>query len=483
MGKLDPSFRMLTETVVRLDEDQASKSIEQAKNLYMQRTGKSKEDADYFVRVALRNDIPVLRDKNGGKFILGAARIALDGELRDERAVNSFNKTLKLIASAHANEYDRNLNGDSAATLIQRFSGAMKAMDDKDREEVSSGQYVENKEYTVVPIDSFEEASKYGQYTSWCVTHQENMFDSYTSDGIGQFYFCLRNGFENVPEKVGEGCPLDEYGLSMVAVSVDENGALHTCTCRWNHDNGGNDSIMNTKQISKLIGRNFYEVFKPNNKWAELLDNVNQRLAAGESPEDVFDLCYDFQEGFAAVVLNNKWNFIDHEGNYLSDTWFEDCDDFQEGFARVILNHKWNFIDHEGKYLSDTWFDNCRLFKVGLAVVLLNGKYNFINREGNYLSDTWFDNFGEFYDGFAVVRLNGKDNYINGDGELLSTTWFDWCDDFNEGFAEVELNGKDYLLRKDGVLCDKNTMEPIQPNVNEAKLKETIKRMVRQLLQ
>ena len=309
------------------------------------------------------------------------------------------------------------------------------------------------------------------------------MFDSYTSDGIGQFYFCLRNGFENVPEKVGEGCPLDEYGLSMVAVSVDENGALHTCTCRWNHDNGGNDSIMDTKQISQLIGRNFYEVFNPNNKWAELLDNVNQRLAAGESPEDVFDLCYDFQEGFAAVVLNNKWNFIDRNGNILSDKWFEDCDDFQEGFARVILNHKWNFIDHEGKYLSDTWFDNCRLFKVGLAVVLLNGKYNFINREGNYLSDTWFDYGSGFYDGFALVELNNKYNFINHEGNYLSDKWFDWGGDFCNGFALVELNGRRYCLRKDGVLCDYDTKEPIQTNVNEAKLKETIKRMVRQLLQ
>ena len=51
-------------------------------------------------------------------------------------------------------------------------------------------------QYNIVRIDSFEQAQQYGQYTSWCVTHDENMFNSYTNNGIGQFYFCLRHGFE-----------------------------------------------------------------------------------------------------------------------------------------------------------------------------------------------------------------------------------------------------------------------------------------------
>lgn len=100
------------------------------------------------------------------------------------------------------------------------------------------------------------------------------MFDSYTSDGFNQFYFCLKNGFESMKPVQGEGCPLDEYGLSMIAVCVDENGALSTCTCRWNHDNDGNDSIMTTEQISQVIGQNFYNVFKPNTNWKDAINNA-----------------------------------------------------------------------------------------------------------------------------------------------------------------------------------------------------------------
>ena len=90
------------------------------------------------------------------------------------------------------------------------------------------------------------------------------MYDSYTKDGLGLFYFCLKDGFENVKKDVGEGCPLDEYGKSMIAISVNDDGSLNTATCRWNHDNGGNDNIFkDAKEVSQFFGVNFFDTFKP----------------------------------------------------------------------------------------------------------------------------------------------------------------------------------------------------------------------------
>ena len=175
------------------------------------------------------------------------------------------------------------------------------------------------------------------------------MFNSYTNDGIGQFYFCLRHGFENEEAVKGENCPLDNYGLSMIAVSVDENGRLNTCTCRWNHDNGGNDSIMDPKQISEVIGMNFYQTFKPNNKWKDLVDNCMQRLANGEDIIDVFDNVWSFNEGFTAVRLNDKCNFINTRGELLCNQWFDWCYDFVNGFAKVELNDRAFMIDTKGQ--------------------------------------------------------------------------------------------------------------------------------------
>ena len=406
-----------------INESQESKSISAAKKLVMQKLGYNEQEADEFIRVKLRNDLPVLRTPQGGKFILGVTRMFCDGELRTANDIGNLNSTLKLVASdAHINEYDRNLNGMHCQELVQRFSKAISDNIEAEKEEINQMTFDTPSNYEIVRIDSFGQAEEYGQYTSWCVTHDGRMFDSYTSNGINQFYFCLRHGFKNVERRVGENCPLDEYGLSMIAVSVNENGMLNTCTCRWNHDNGGNDNIMDAKGVSQVIGMNFFNVFKPNNKWKEILNVAMQRLASGEDPRDVFDYYYDdFHEGFARVKLNGKYNFINQEGKILSNQWFDYCYDFKDGFSIVRLNGKFNFITQEGKFLSNQWFDYCYNFKDGFARVELNDRCNFINQEGKILSNQWFDDSYNFKNGFAWVILNGKRYKIDTNGKLMES--------------------------------------------------------------
>ena len=488
-----------------LTESQESKSIDAAKKLLMQRLNYSREQADEFIRIKLRNDFPVLRDKNTAKFIYGVTRMFLDGQIQDARTIGNLNTTLKYVASdAHINEYDRNLNGMSAQDLIQRFAKNVEMDVEKDRERINSMQFEGESQYDIVRIDSFEQSSQYGKYTDWCVTHYEDMFDSYTSNGINQFYFCLKKGFEKVLEKEGKNCPLDEYGLSMIAVSVNEKGVLNTCTCRWNHSNGGSDNIMDTEKISEVIGMRFYEVFKPNNKWNEMLENAMQRLRNGEDPRRVFGWCGSFKNGFAEVRLNRKWNWIDVEGNLLSpNQWFDECLRFTEGFALVQLNGKWNLMDAEGNLLSpnqwfddcfnfyngfgrvelngeynwidsegnllfpNQWFDDCNAFEEGFAVVKLNGKWNWIDTKGNLLSpNQWFDDCFNFYNGFGKVELNGEYNWMDSEGNLLfPNQWFGYCGSFYGGFARIELNGKLNWIDTEGNLYDKETKEPLGINV------------------
>ena len=62
-----------------------------------------------------------------------------------------------------------------------------------------------------------------------------------------------------------------------------------------------------------------------------------------------FDWIGDFKEGFARVELNDKWNFINTEGQLLSKQWFDRAYKFNEGFAKVKLNGKWYFINTKGQ--------------------------------------------------------------------------------------------------------------------------------------
>jgi hypothetical protein len=255
------------------------------------------------------------------------------------------------------------------------------------------------------------------------------MYSSYTCDGINQIYFCLKHGFEDIKPNVGENAPLDEYGLSMLSIIVNEEGELAYCTTRWNHDNEGDDSAMNAVEISEVVNVNFYEVFKPNTKWKDTINNAKSRLSNGESPEKIFDRVSNFKDGCAVVSLNKKYNFINENGELLSDKWFDFLYDFEDGYARVKLNGKYNFINKNGEYLFDKWFDRISAFRDGYARVKLNGKYNLINKNSEYLFNEWFDFISTFEDGYAEVELNGKENFINKNGELLSDKWFDDKDD------------------------------------------------------
>ena len=440
-----------------LTEGRQTKNRNAAKNYIMQQLGYSESDAMRFIG-QLKVKIPSVRLQQE-KFLLGVARLFIDGDLRvnDDFKCTNFNQTLKLIASdAHVNEYDNNLNGMSANELINRFADVRVGELSKRKELMGGKQYHQNREYTIVPINSYEEATKYAKYNDWCVTYSEEMFDDKTCNGAGRFYFCLRNGFENVPKKVGPNAPLDEYGLSMIAVSITMEGEPNSITCRWNHDNGGSDSVMDDEQLSDLLGVNFYNVFKPytreelHAKGFILFDEVQEMLDNGVQPKDIFDDMNIFYDGYAKVILNDKWNFINRNNKLLSDTWFDWVNNFYNGYAYVMLGDKYNFINQNGKCISDTWFDWVDNFHDGYVKVKLNNKWNLIDKNGKLISDMWFDAVYDFSNGYANVNLNGKWNLINQNGKVVSDTWYDWVVNFGDGYAKVKLNNKWNLINQNG---------------------------------
>lgn len=246
-----------------LNESAESKSQDKARKLAVQH-GMSSDEAHDFVHTKLRNDLPLLRNKKCAKFTYAIARMFFDGELTDAKTIGAVNNMLKYAANdENYSKYDQNLNGLTAKEFINEFQEHFDS-DKKEEKDKTDNQEYEDKGYTIKMIETFTEAKEYGEYTSWCVTHDGSMWRNYTDNNHNQFYFCLKEGFENIPAEAGDNCPLDEYGLSMIAVCVDPDGEMKTCTCRWNHDNGGNDHIMTESQISEVIGKNFYDTFLPN---------------------------------------------------------------------------------------------------------------------------------------------------------------------------------------------------------------------------
>ena len=454
---------IISESVIKtlLTESQESASIKEATRLVMDRLGYSKEQADRFIRIDLRASFPILRSKEGGKFILGVTRMYLDRQISDATTISTLNQTLKYIVTpAHYNEYDRNLNGLSAQQLIDRFKQARTDDLEKDKAELGKTQYTEHPEYKIVRIDSFEQAKQYGRYNDWCLAQPngEDNYDQYTSDGVNQLYFILRDGFENEPRIKGQNAPYDSYGLSMMTVIVDPDGMMTQSTTRWNHANDSSDSAFTPKQISDIIGRNFYAVFKPNTKFKDAVAEALKRLRNGEPIDEIFDTVRLIGNGLYIVELLNKYNVLTPQKAFISQKWFDYAWGFKEGFAAVKLNGKYSFINTNGELIGNgnLWFDDAWDFDDGFAMVRLNEKASFINTKGELIGNgnLWFDDAWAFDEGFAAVKLNGKYSFINTQGELIGNgnLWFDYVWRFHEGLARVELNEKQSFINTNGEL-------------------------------
>ena len=432
MGISEEKCYLITENAKNNNMKPARKYLEEKLGL------DNEQIMDFFGK--MQHDIPNVR-LNNCKYFLGVTRMIMEKQLTNGENIIKLNSILKYINNDESlnSSFDRNLNGLTFEKLSEQTTEGMEQAYKLERERLGSTDFGErNTSYNIVKINDFEEASEYGKYTPWCVTHEIKAFNDYTNNGICVFYFCLKDGFESIPEKIGENCPLDEYGLSMLAVCVDENGKCKTVTCRWNHDNGGNDNIMSTEELSRLLGVNFYEVFKPSTVFKEKLEKALSLAKKGDFSG--FDNIDNFDKnGLAKVELNNKCNLIDTNGNFISKQWFDYIDNFDEnGIAQVSLNHKWNLIDINCNFLSQQWFDYVYSFdKNGIAKVYLNHKWNLIDTNCKLVSKQWFDYIDNFDEnGIAKVMLNNKYNFIDVNGNLLSKQWFD---SFGEAY--------DYLMK------------------------------------
>lgn len=257
---------IITENQLRnifLTENRASKNQSLARK--MARSINSNLDDKEFTEKVL-HDIPNVRKANFHLYPAVIRFVLENGDKLDNDTIQALNRYIGIIApKAKELGLDQNANGMNLQTFFNQFKNDVSNTEKDDRE--NSAKYGnnngKNNGYKIVPIPTFEKANEYSKFTTWCVTQKRDAFRIYTNSGEGMFYFLLKDGFENVPKRQGSNCPLDEYGLSMIAVSFRQDGSVNTVTCRWNHDKGGNDNIMSPSELSQVIGQDIYSIFNP----------------------------------------------------------------------------------------------------------------------------------------------------------------------------------------------------------------------------
>ena len=343
---------------------------------------------------------------------------------------------------------------------------------------INNTDYNKNTNYEIIEVKSFKLANEIGKHSGvenggkLCYTETTQTWDSYTKNGLNKVYCCLSNNWKNIKPEKSENYPKDEYGLSMIFVFVSPDGELVNSNVRWNHGDGsfGNvDNMFTKSELSELIGVNFNQVFKPisreelHSMGMIMFDEVQDLLDSGKKPEEIFKSVGDFSDGFADVLLNNKYNFININVQLLSNQWFDYAYNFSDGFAKVKLNGEWNFINTNAQFLSNQWFERVGRFSDGFVWIQLNNKYNFIDTNGQLVSNQWFDDVYSFDDGFADVKLNGKWNLIDAKGNLY---------DENKKLIKKNETNENKNMKKQVIKINENQLTQI--------VKESVKRLLKE---
>lgn len=139
-----------------------------------------------------------------------------------------------------------------------------------------------------------------------------------------------------------------------------------------------------------------------------------------------YDEVTRFVDGYARVNILGKWGFIDKSDNLIINANYDFAMDFVEGFCFVGLTNKetmgpkWGIINRAGGIVTDFQYIDVRDFNQGLGAVReISGKWKIIDYFGKTVLNKEFDNIESFNSGLAYAELDGKKGYINPAGDFV----------------------------------------------------------------
>lgn len=250
-----------------------------------------------YLRLNLYAQFGITRGSILTHFIQGISRIACEDLnfysfttdikgpeiLRFSRVLNLLKMKPELVTSK--GDIDANLNGMDYIAFMEYFKDAISSFKNNMNKSIDNYKPASQTKYRIIRIPDHIVESGYGTvtvlptakgrefldslspYVDWCICNSpyaDQEYAQYLANG-GTFYVCLRDGFEDEERIKGENCPLDSYGLSMIAVIIGTDGMPENITTRWNHDMEGenNENLWNAEQLQKILDVDFRSIFKP----------------------------------------------------------------------------------------------------------------------------------------------------------------------------------------------------------------------------
>lgn len=242
-------------------------------------------------------------------------------------------------------------------------------------------QRTRNKRYAIYRIPNFETAEEWSNAVPWCITKTKEDYARECNDGNGIFVFCVRDDYRGRFHDES-GAPYDDYGLSMIAVCIDKDGEIYSCTSRYNHRKGNDGQLFNKEQLEELLGVDFNKYFYPRTDDEPFVDNR----------KDYYTWLQELKND--AVELGNNLYLAQR---YDNEEYELSTDTLAEYYLSCWVEGEEPFIVSGIPFYRNTeykWFGDCLVIKTRDDDYMLFGYEN--ARYSNYMYEEYYHNFTEF---------------------------------------------------------------------------------------
>ncbi len=144
----------------------------------------------------------------------------------------------------------------------------------------------------------------------------------------------------------------------------------------------------------------------------------------------------DTSDDLYVIVDNNKYGYIDRDGNILIKPQFEWGSQFKEGWADIYVCGRVVSMDAKGNLLPHSPARNYTLMPKKV-----HDKYGFANSSGLMVIPPIYDQVLWFAEGLAPARIGTKWGFINERGETVIPYKYADARVFHEGVAIIRVGG------------------------------------------
>ncbi|WP_412032048.1 WG repeat-containing protein [Malacoplasma muris] len=212
--------------------------------------------------------------------------------------------------------------------------------------------------------------------------------------------------------------------------SDDENNIIIDKKINELIDYDGNLSIVRIKKDYFIIDHEL------SNKFTKLKEKINP-----------ISIC---ENNFILSKKNNKFGYLNNNGNILIDFLFDQANQFVSEYASVKIKNKWGVINIKGNFVVAPKYDYISYDCTGYIKVILDNKKYFIDKNENiYLENLfnkyYFHNFSELLVGFEYKNKKG---FMNQFFEIEILKKFDEISEFKNDYCIIKYKGKYGVINK-----------------------------------